>query len=47
MAESRAAVPAELTRLLGDAGGTGGMLAAPALTGASNGSSAPPPGRGA
>jgi twitching motility protein PilT len=51
MAESRAAVPAELTRLLGDAGGAGGMLAAPALNGASNGSgassSAPPPGRGA
>jgi hypothetical protein len=54
MAESRAAVPAELNRLLGEAGGAGGMLAAPALSNGAgsnpNGSgmlSAPPPGMAA
>jgi twitching motility protein PilT len=54
MAESRAAVPTELNRLLGEAGGAGGMLAAPALSNGAgsnpNGSgmlSAPPPGMAA
>jgi len=49
MAESRAAVPAELKRLLGEAGGASGMLAAPALTanGNGNGSLAPPSGAAA